>query len=545
MSNRAKSPALDAVVIGAGVTGIYQAFLINQAGMKVLGIEAGEDVGGTWYWNRYPGCRLDTESYAYGYFALKGIIPEWEWSENFASQPEMLRYVNRAADAMDVRKHYRFNTRVTAARYVENDRLWEVTLDNEEVVTCRFLISATGPLSASRMPDIKGIDSFKGESFHSSRWPTDAEGAPKGVDFTGKRVGVIGTGATGVQIIPIAAETAKELYVFQRTPNWCTPLGNSPMSKEKMDSLRNRYPTILEYVKSTDTAFPYHRDPRKGTDVSESERDAFFEELYRQPGYGIWLSGFRDLLLNKESNKFLADFVAKKIRQRVKDPVVAEKLIPKDHPFGAKRVPMETNYYETYNRDNVHLVDIREAPIQEVTPEGIKTADAAYDLDVIIYATGFDAVTGSLDRIDIRGKDNVRLIDAWAEGPSTYLGLQARGFPNFFTLVGPHNGSTFCNVGVCGGLQAEWVLRMISYMKDNGFTYSEPTQAAENRWTEEVYADFSRTLLAEANAWWVKTTTKPDGSVVRRTLVHVSGGPEYRKRCEQVAYNNYNGFELA
>lgn len=545
MSNRAKSPALDAVVIGAGVTGIYQAFLINQAGMKVLGIEAGEDVGGTWYWNRYPGCRLDTESYAYGYFALKGIIPEWEWSENFASQPEMLRYVNRAADAMDVRKHYRFNTRVTAARYVENDRLWEVTLDNEEVVTCRFLISATGPLSASRMPDIKGIDSFKGESFHSSRWPTDAKGVPKGVDFTGKRVGVIGTGATGVQIIPIAAETAKELYVFQRTPNWCTPLGNSPISKEKMDSLRNRYPTILEYVKSTDTAFPYHRDPRKGTDVSESERDAFFEELYRQPGYGIWLSGFRDLLLNKESNKFLADFIAKKIRQRVKDPVVAEKLIPKDHPFGAKRVPMETNYYETYNRDNVHLVDIREAPIQEVTPEGIKTADAAYDLDVIIYATGFDAVTGSLDRIDIRGKDNVRLIDAWAEGPSTYLGLQARGFPNFFTLVGPHNGSTFCNVGVCGGLQAEWVLRMISYMKDNGFTYSEPTQAAENRWTEEVYADFSRTLLAEANAWWVKTTTKPDGSVVRRTLVHVSGGPEYRKRCEQVAYNNYNGFELA
>ena len=545
MSNRAKSPALDAVVIGAGVTGIYQAFLINQAGMKVLGIEAGEDVGGTWYWNRYPGCRLDTESYAYGYFALKGIIPEWEWSENFASQPEMLRYVNRGADAIAVPKNYRFNTRVTAARYVENDRLWEVTLDNEEVVTCRFLISATGPLSASRMPDIKGIDSFKGESFHSSRWPTDAEGAPKGVDFTGKRVGVIGTGATGVQIIPIAAETAKELYVFQRTPNWCTPLGNSPMSKEKMDSLRNRYPTILEYVKSTDTAFPYHRDPRKGTDVSESERDAFFEELYRQPGYGIWLSGFRDLLLNKESNKFLADFVAKKIRQRVKDPVVAEKLIPKDHPFGAKRVPMETNYYETYNRDNVHLVDIREAPIQEVTPEGIKTADAAYDLDVIIYATGFDAVTGSLDRIDIRGKDNVRLIDAWAEGPSTYLGLQARGFPNFFTLVGPHNGSTFCNVGVCGGLQAEWVLRMISYMKDNGFTYSEPTQAAENRWTEEVYADFSRTLLAEANAWWVKTTTKPDGSVVRRTLVHVSGGPEYRKRCEQVAYNNYNGFELA
>lgn len=539
------NPEFDAIVIGAGITGIYQTYLLDQAGMKVLGIEAAEDVGGTWYWNRYPGCRLDTESYAYGYFALKGIISDWEWSENFASQPEMLRYANRAADAMDVRKLYKFKTKVTAAKYVESGKLWEVTLDSGEVATCRFLISATGPLSASRIPDFKGIDSFKGEAFHSSRWPTDAEGNPKGVDFTGKRVGVIGTGATGVQIIPIAAETAKELYVFQRTPNWCTPLGNTPLAKDEMDLLRERYPTILEYLKSTDTSFPYHRDPRKGTDVPKAEREAFFEELYDQPGYGIWLSGFRDLLLSRESNKFLADFVARKIRERVKDQAVAEKLIPKDHPFGAKRVPMETNYYETYNRDNVHLVDIHEAPIQQFTGEGIRTADDFYDLDVIIFATGFDAVTGSLDRIDIRGKGGASLKDVWADGPTTFLGLQARGFPNFFTLVGPHNGSTFCNVGVCGGLQAEWVLRMISYMNARGLTYSEPSQEAEDQWTEEVYADFARTLLAEANAWWVKVTNKPDGTVVRRTLVHVGGGPEYRKRCEQVAYCDYEGFELA
>lgn len=539
------NPEFDAIVIGAGITGIYQTYLLDQAGMKVLGIEAAEDVGGTWYWNRYPGCRLDTESYAYGYFALKGIIPDWEWSENFASQPEMLRYANRAADAMDVRKLYKFKTKVTAAKYVESGKLWEVTLDSGEVATCRFLISATGPLSASRIPDFKGIDSFKGEAFHSSRWPSDAEGNPKGVDFTGKRVGVIGTGATGVQIIPIAAETAKELYVFQRTPNWCTPLGNTPLAKDEMDLLRKRYPTILEYLKSTDTSFPYHRDPRKGTDVPDAEREAFFEELYDQPGYGIWLSGFRDLLLSRESNKFLADFVARKIRERVKDQAVAEKLIPKDHPFGAKRVPMETNYYETFNRDNVHLVDIHEAPIEQFTGEGIRTADDFYDLDVIIFATGFDAVTGSLDRIDIRGKGGASLKDVWADGPTTFLGLQARGFPNFFTLVGPHNGSTFCNVGVCGGLQAEWVLRMISYMNARGLTYSEPSQEAEDQWTEEVYADFARTLLAEANAWWVKVTNKPDGTVVRRTLVHVGGGPEYRKRCEQVAYCDYEGFELA
>tara|TARA_R110000772_G_scaffold31812_5_gene78202 strand:+ start:837 stop:2474 length:1638 start_codon:yes stop_codon:yes gene_type:complete len=538
-------PEYDAIIIGAGITGIYQTYLLQKAGMNVIGIDGAKDVGGTWYWNRYPGCRLDTESYAYGYFALNGIIPEWEWSENFAGQPEMLRYINYAADKMDVRKHYKFETLVTAAHYDNDSRLWVLTLNNGQNLTCRFLISATGPLSASRMPDIKGIESFEGESFHSSDWPTKADGSPAGTDFTGKRVGVIGTGATGVQIIPIAAQTADELFVFQRSPNWCTPLGVQPISKAEMNHIRNRHPTILEYVKATPTSFPYHRDPRKGTEVSKEERDAFFENLYDAPGYGIWLSGFRDLLVSKESNKFLADFVADKIRKRVNDPKIAEKLIPKDHPFGGKRVPMETNYYETYNKDNVHLVDIQETPIHEVTADGIQTAKDFYGLDVIIYATGFDAVTGSLDRIDLRGKNGIRLKDAWADGPSTYLGLQAKGFPNFFTLVGPHNGSTFCNVGVCGGLQAEWVTRMLSYMENNEFTYCEPTQPAEDKWTEEVYADFARTLLAEANAWWVKVTHKPDGTIVRRTLVHVGGGPEYRRRCEEVAYCNYEGFELA
>ncbi|MBC2669539.1 flavin-containing monooxygenase [Novosphingobium piscinae] len=540
-----QKPQFDVVVIGAGVTGIYQTYLLEQAGLSVCGIEAGADVGGTWFWNRYPGCRLDTESYAYGYFALKGIIPDWDWRERFAAQPEMLRYANRAADAMDVRRLYRFNTKVVAAHYQDEANVWTVNLDTSEVITCRFLISATGPLSATRMPDIVGIDLFKGESFHSSRWPVDDAGLPRDIDFAGKRVGIIGTGATGVQIIPIVAESAGELFVFQRSPNWCTPLGNTPISAEEMSVIKARFPSILEYVKITDTAFPYHRDRRKAIDVPAEEREAFFEELYNQPGYGIWLSGFRDLLVSKESNKFLADFIAGKIRQRVKDQTVAEKLIPKDHPFGGKRVPMETNYYEAFNKDNVRLVDIREAPIERITETGIQTADGFYELDVIIFATGFDAVTGSLDRIDIRGKSGRPLKEAWAEGPSTYLGLQARGFPNFFTLVGPHNGSAFCNVGVCGGLQAEWVTQMLIYLSAKGLTFSEPSQAAEEEWTESIYQEFSRTLLAEANAWWVRTTTKPDGTVVRRTLVHVGGGPEYRKRCEQVAYHDYAGFELA
>jgi len=538
-------PDYDAIVIGAGITGIYQAYLLDQAGITVLGVEAAEDVGGTWFWNRYPGCRLDTESYAYGYFALNGLIPDWTWSERFASQPEMLRYANHAADKMDIRRLFRFRTKVVAATFLDDSNMWKVELDDGAIVNCRFLISATGPLSATRMPDIEGIETFAGESYHSSRWPVDADGKPRSADFTGKRVAVIGTGATGVQIIPIVAETAKQLFVLQRTPNWCTPLGNVPITAEEMNNIRSRYPTILEYVKSTDTAFPYHRDPRKAVSVPKEERDAFFEGLYNQPGYGIWLSGFRDLLLNKESNRFLADFVADKIRLRVKDPVVAEKLIPKDHPFGGKRVPMETNYYETFNLESVHLVDIKESPIQRITARGIQTGNAHHDVDVIIFATGFDAVTGALDRIDIRGEQGLSLKESWADGPSTFLGLQSRGFPNFFTLVGPHNGSTFCNVGVCGGLQAEWVTRMVSYMSNRGLTYSAPSEAAEAQWTEEIYRDFSRTLLAEANAWWVKVTEKPDGTIVRRTLVHVGGGPEYRKRCEQVAYCDYDGFELA
>jgi cyclohexanone monooxygenase len=545
MSKNANGLNYDAVVIGAGVTGIYQTYLLDKAGFSVLGIDTADDVGGTWFWNRYPGCRLDTESYAYGYFALKGIIPDWTWSETFAGQPEMLRYVNHAADAMDVRRHYRFRTRVETAHFQDDRNCWLLTLDDGSAVTCRFLISATGPLSATLLPDIPGIETFSGTAFHSSRWPLQADGTPVHTDFTGKRVGVIGTGATGVQIIPITAQTAEQLYVFQRTPNWCTPLGNSPLTEEEMEGIRNRFPSILEYVKTTPTAFPYHRDNRKASQVSPEDRQAFFEELYGKPGYGIWLSSFRDLLLSKESNRYLADFVADKIRSRVKDQAVAEKLIPVDHPFGAKRVPMETNYYETYNQPNVHLVDVKGSPIVEITSTGIRTQDQTYGLDVIIYATGFDGVTGSLDRMDIRGRRGLPLKEAWSDGPSTYLGLQARGFPNFFTLVGPHNGSAFCNVGVCGALQAEWVTQMIEYMSHRQLTIAEPSLAAEAKWTDAVYADFARTLMADTNAWWIKTSTKPDGTVVRRTLVYVGGGPEYRKRCAEVAYSDYEGFELA
>lgn len=541
MSEQMHHPDFDAIVIGAGITGMYQTWLLDRMGLRVRGYEAGTDVGGTWYWNRYPGCRLDTESYAYGYFALIGIIPEWQWSERFAAQPELLRYAQHAADKMDVRRHYEFQVRVISAHYDEAENCWRLTLHDGRMVTCRFLLSAVGPLSATRMPAIPGIESFEGQSFHSSRWPREAGPA----DFSGKRVAVIGTGATGVQIIPVVARTAQQLYVLQRTPNWCSPLGNHPLNPALTEQLRGKPEDFLAFIKTTETAFPYQRNSLKASEATPEERQALFESLYDMPGYGIWLSGYRDLLVNKQSNQYLADFIADKIRSRVKDPVVAEKLVPKNHAFGTRRVPMETNYYEVYNQDNVELVDIGESPIERITPNGVVLASGReIELDVLIFATGFDGVTGALDRIDIRGKGGERLKDLWSDGPQTYLGLQIAGFPNFFTLVGAHNGASFCNIGVCGALQVEWVARMIEHMHSHGLQYAEADARYQQAWTEQVYHVYAKTLLADSDAWWAKVTQNPDGTVTKRALIYVGSAPDYREQCEKAAQNGYEGFVL-
>ncbi|WP_168787917.1 flavin-containing monooxygenase [Paraburkholderia aromaticivorans] len=544
MPEQVSKPDFDAVVIGAGITGMYQTWLLDRMGLTVRGFEAASDVGGTWYWNRYPGCRLDTESYAYGYFALNGIIPEWQWSERFASQPELLRYAQYAADKMDVRRHYEFEVRVSTAHFDDAQRCWRLTLEDGRSASCRFLLSAVGPLSATRMPAIPGIETFEGQSFHSSRWPRDDDAA-RHTDFTGKRVGVIGTGATGVQIIPIVAQTAQQLYVLQRSPNWCAPLGNHPLDPELIEQLRGKPDDFLAFIKTTETAFPYQRHPKKAREASAEERQELFESLYDMPGYGIWLSGYRDLLTNKESNQYLADFIADKIRSRVADPVVAEKLIPKNHAFGTRRVPMETQYYEVYNQDNVELVDIGESPIERITPKGVMVGGREIELDVLIFATGFDGVTGALDRIDIRGKGSKRLKDVWADGPQTYLGLQISGFPNLFTLVGAHNGASFCNIGVCGALQVEWVARMIEHMHCNGFEYAEADPDYQAAWTEQVYQVYAKTLLADSDAWWARVTQNPDGTVTKRALIYVGSAPDYRSQCEKAAENGYEGFVLS
>src|SRR5262245_18779745 len=436
----------DAIVIGAGVSGLYQLYRLRELGLSVRCFEDGSGVGGTWYWNRYPGCRFDSESETYGYSWSKELLQEWDWKEHFSGQPENEQYLNYVADRFDLRKDIQFNSRVKSAIYDEKAHRWEMTLESGQRARAQFLVAAVGILSARYMPPFEGIDSFKGESYHTSRWPKEK------VDFSGKRVAVIGTGATAVQLIPIVAKEAGHLTVFQRTPNYCAPLRNGLVSEETQKQWKASYPEIHKRVRETPAGFMHDFDSRKTFDVPKEERLALDEELWAQPGYKKWLRNFRDIMTSREANEDFAEFVRNKIRARVKDPVVAEKLCPKDHPFGSKRIPLETSYYEAYNQDNVLLVDVREAPIEAITPKGVKTSDKEYEFDVIIYATGFDAITGALTSMDVRGEGGQTLKDKWANnGLSTYLGLQTAGFPNLFIAT----NAAVCNHTVCAESHVE------------------------------------------------------------------------------------------
>src|SRR5271156_4646507 len=433
----------DAVIIGAGVSGLYQLYRLRQLGLRARVFESGTGVGGTWYWNRYPGARFDSESYTYGYSFSEELLQEWNWAERFSGQPENERYLNYVADKFDLRRDIQCNSRVAAAHYQEDTRSWDVALEDGRHYRALFLITAIGVVSAPTMPRIAGVDTFKGQSCHTHHWPKEP------VTFDGKRVAVIGTGATAVQTIQEVAKTVGHLTVFQRTPQWCAPLHNGKIGADEMNQIRARYPEILARCAETPGCFIHAPDPRATFEVTPEEREVFWEKLYAEPGFGIWQGNFRDILVDREANALISDFIARKIRQRVKDPAVAEKLIPKNHGFGTRRVPLETHYYEVYNQSNVELIDINETPIERVTPDGIKTSEAEYEFDMIIYATGFDAVTGAFDRIEFRGTDGQVLKEYWADGPKTYLGLMSHGFPNLLTIVGPHNASTRCNIPRC------------------------------------------------------------------------------------------------
>jgi cation diffusion facilitator CzcD-associated flavoprotein CzcO len=527
----------DAIIIGAGVSGLYQLYKLRELGLKVRVFETGTGVGGTWYWNRYPGARFDSESYTYGYSFSQELLEEWNWVERFAGQPETERYLNYVADKFDLRRDVQFKSRVTAAHYREETRSWDVILEDGRRYSARFLVTAIGVLSAPTMPRIPGVETFRGQSCHTHYWPKEP------VSFEGKRVAVIGTGATGVQTITEVAKTVGHLTVFQRTPQWCAPLHNGKISEEEMRAIRADYPEIFARCQQTYGCFIHATDPRATHEVTQEEREAFWEKLYSEPGFGIWMGNFRDILVDREANKLISDFLARKIRQRVKDPAVAEKLIPKNHGFGTRRVPLESGYFEVYNQPNVKLVDINETPIERITPKGIKTSDAEYEFDMIIYATGFDAVTGSFDRIDIRGVGGVSLKEKWKDGPKTYLGILIDGFPNMLMVMGPHAG--LGNFPRAAEYSADWVTALIRFARDRGLTRIEATAAGANDWTDHVIASSEGLLANEIDSWMTGVNRNVEGKHIRRIMRYSGGHPAFREHCEAAAANGYREVALA
>jgi len=528
----------DVIVIGAGLSGMYQLLKLRQMGFKARVYEAGGGVGGTWYWNRYPGARFDSESWTYGFSFSPEVLKEWDWKEHFSGQPENLRYCEFIADKFDLRRDITFNTRVKAAHWDEAANEWEVIFETGGRARARFLVTAIGPLSSPTMPTIPGIEDFKGESWHTGLWPHHP------VSFAGKKVAVIGTGASGVQAITEIAKTVGELTVFQRTPNWCTPLRNSRIEPETMADIRSRYDQIFAQCRENWGCFVHTADPRHSTDVTPEEREAFFEKLYNTPGFAFWQGNFRDVLMDQAANDALTEFVIKKIRARVKDPKIADKLIPTNHGYGTRRVPLESGYFEVYNQPNVKLVDIRETPIERITETGLRVGGVDYEFDMIIYATGFDAITGAFDRIDFQGRGGAKLRDKWADGPHTYLGLNVVGFPNMLTLVGPHNAATFCNLPRCIEQNVEFVSDLLEYMRDKGLTRIEATPEAEATWTAHVYETGSRLLLTKVDSWMTGVNKNVPGRLKRTFMAYAGGAPKYRQKCEEIAANGYEGFAL-
>jgi cation diffusion facilitator CzcD-associated flavoprotein CzcO len=529
-------PDFDAIIIGAGMSGLYQLYRLREQGFRVRVFEAATDVGGTWYWNRYPGARFDSESYSYGYSFSSALLEEWEWSEHFAGQPETLRYLNYVADKFDLRRDIQFRSRVTTAVYDEGSRSWSITLEDGSRFDTRFLITAIGPLSTPTLPRIEGRDDFRGASFHTARWPKEP------VDFTGKRVAVIGTGATGVQTIQTIAGQVGHLTVFQRTPNWCAPLHNGKIDAETQRKIKAGYPEMFARCQETFACFLHTPDPRGAFEVSDQEREAFYEKLYGERGFGIWQGNFRDILIDRKANATISDFVARKIRQRVKNQAVAEKLIPRNHGFGTRRLPLETFYYEVYNQDNVALVDITETPIERITPEGIKTSDREYAFDIIIYATGFDAITGSFDRIDFRGSGGVRLKDKWKSGPETYLGIMVHEFPNMLMLMGPH--TALGNIPRSIEYSVDWVTGLMSFAIGNKLTRLEATPEGVKSWTDHVKALGEGLLSNEVNSWMTGINSNVEGKQTRIVARYSGSAPAYRARCDDVAAKGYEELRL-
>ncbi len=534
-------PDYEAIVIGAGVCGIYQLYRLVDLGVNVTVLEAGNDVGGTWYWNRYPGARFDSESISYGYSFSEDLLQEWDWRERFSGQPENLRYLQYVTDKFDLRRHMQFGCTVESAHWDDAATQWRLRLSDGRQLTGRFLITAIGLLSAPTLPRYEGLDEFEGPSFHTFNWPVEP------IELADKRVAVIGTGATGVQVIGEIADKVGELTVFQRRPNWCAPLHNAEITAEEMDHIKARYDEIFELCARTPGGFIHEPDRRPFFEVPREERVAMWEKLYGEPGFGIWLANFRDIFIDEEANAEFSEFIADKIRSRVHDPVVAEKLVPKDHGFGVQRVPLESNYYEAYNRDNVHLVDLQETPIERITRHGIRTSEQAYEFDVIVYATGFDAVTGAYDRIDIRGVGGQSLREKWADEPETFLGLTVSGFPNMFMPTGPQSGSASTNFPRGIELGVDWVTELLQFLWKHDHSRVESTAEAESAWSAYVAKLYEIMLLRNAQGWFTGYNSNVEGHEkgTRRHLVFNAGTPKYRQKITEVVEAGYRGLTFS
>lgn len=526
----------DAIVIGAGVAGIYQLYKLRNLGMSVRVFEAGTGVGGTWYWNRYPGARFDSESYSYGYSFSQELLDEWDWSEHFASQPEILTYLQHVVAKFDLIKDIQFSSDVQSAIYSDATRSWEIQLQDGSRFTSRFLITGIGLLSQPTLPRIAGIDTFKGQSFHTSRWPHEP------VTYAGKRVAVIGTGATGVQTIQEVCKDVGHLTVFQRRPNWCAPLHNAKIGPHEMNDIRASYTEIFETCNQTAAGFLHTADERSTFEVAEKDRYEFWENLYASKGFGIWQGNFKDVLSDPKANKAMSDFIADKIRSRVDDPNTAEKLIPKDHGFGTRRVPLETQYYESYNRDNVELIDIIETPIEKITPEGIVTTDREFEFDIIIYATGFNAILGSYDRINIVGVDGRKLKEQWSEELSTFLGIQINNFPNLFMILGPH--ALLGNNPRSIEFNVEWITDLIEHMEAGKLTRAEATNEAVAGWYRHVLEEGEGLLANQIDSWMTGVNSNLDGRQKRIVARYSGTQSTFRKRCREVAASGYAELNL-
>jgi len=527
----------DAIVVGAGIAGLYQLYCLRKLGLNVRVFEAGSAVGGTWYWNRYPGARVDSQSYIYQYWFSDEILDEWNWSERFPAQPETERYLNFVADKCDLRKDIAFNTTVTAADYDEDGRRWIVKTDDGATYSTRFLVSCTGMLSAPIRPPFPGYDRFRGDIVHTARWPE------AGLELAGKRVGVIGTGATGMQVIQTIAGEVAHLTVFQRTAQYAIPMRNPTYTDADRAAWKKRYPELKQKVHTTFGGFNHDFYPEAYRDLGPAERRDVLEKIWADGALTFWHGSFRELFFDEEVNREISEFVREKIRARVNDPATAEKLMPKTHGFGLHRVPLETNYFEAYNRDNVELVDVSDAPIEAFTERGLKTAAGEYDLDVVILATGFDAGTGALTRMNIRGRGGRSLTEEWRQEIRSTLGLQISGYPNLFTVAGPLAPSTaLCNMTTCLQQQVEWITDCIRYIREHGHTVIEPTAEKEAEWVRHHDEVADTTLVTKTHSWYMGSNV--DGKP-RRLLSYIGGVGAYREICEELKESGYAGFAIA